>query len=391
MLFSQTSYKQRIDEAVGIPLQHRFASLAARDAYFVSAPGELYEGIPVLVDGILWVYDGAALTWTQVGSAEVPWAKTYAADYVAQLNRSELEEIVLDASNLLNLRDGNGLPVAWEDMEIPFRLSLTDTALDHYMAYVSDYQMPTQITVDTVFDAGGSSPVPNSALWEENLTGQVDGVTQTFTMSRSFPAGSTYYVLYNGQVNYLGEQFTVSGTQVTTLFDTPPAPPDDLRVWVDADVPAPLPQAIEENVSSQADGSNLVFVLSHPYAPDAEYDLLVNGVHYYNGQEFLVSGDTVTLYMSPPLTGDDVRVRVNGDPVPVPMPVVPMLLWAEQATTAGTMTYSLPWGFDPTLFYAVYRNGVAVDRGNYSVTSTDITFTGLNFLNGELLELHYYG
>lgn len=67
-------------------------------------------------------------------------------------------------------------------------------------------------------------------------------------------------------------------------------------------------QWIEDDVSSQANGSNLVFILTNP-AVSNTVEVFLNGLKQLNGADFTVTDSKTITFTTAPLNGDTVIIK----------------------------------------------------------------------------------
>ena len=189
---------------------------------------------------------------------------------------------------------------------------------------------------------------------EESPAGVVDGSNTQFSLSGSPNPVSSLSLYRNGVLQKAGLDYTLNGQTVTFTSAATPQPGDTLLASYRLAGAAPSISFMDnDSLSGTEDGSNQQFTLSAAPNPATSLDLFLNGLLQKAGQDYSLSGQTVTFVTgATPQPGDTLlasyRLSGNGtSSSPYPNPQV-LCSGTGTSTTATALssvgTCSIPAG-----------------------------------------------
>ena len=137
-------------------------------------------------------------------------------------------------------------------------------------------------------------------------TGTVNGTNAAFTLSGTpYPAASLS-VYRNGLLQAAGVDFTLAGTTVTFLGSSIPQVGDIVQTFFRVNASGPTVTFVDaETPGGSVNGTNLAFTLVYTPNPAASVKLYKNGLLMSQGNDYTISGSTITFAAGAvPVTGD---------------------------------------------------------------------------------------
>ena len=240
--------------------------------------------------------------------------------YLRNANRIPLPGEFTNAENLLPAAFNVETGAITVDPEFPYvtgdevRFSLKSSAFilpegleedtSYYVVRLSDTRI--KLATSLALARSASRGLVSGDRIQEEPTGTINGTTgsdgnATFTLSETPYSDASVQVYVGGTFMRQGTHYTIADDTITFLAPYIPVVNDEIDVtyYPESDEPTTNPTEVQEVPSGTINGANVTFTLSETPSSAAAVSLYLNGNLVEQGEDYEISGRTITFYTAP--------------------------------------------------------------------------------------------